>query len=46
MKKGGKLKKVFTVQGEENSAKTLASLIRERLVVDAYAPKEGESFEL
>jgi len=45
-KKGGKLKKVFTVQGEENSAKTLAELIRERLLVDAYAPKEGESVEL
>lgn len=43
---GDKLKKVFVVQGEEASAKTLAYLIREKLGVGALAPMEGESFEL
>ena len=42
----GKLKKVFVVQGEEESAKTLANLVREKYGVDAVAPGEGESFEL
>ena len=40
------LKRVFVVQGEETTAKTLANLIRERLDVDAIAPKIGDSFEL
>ncbi len=42
----GSLKKVFVVQGEENAAKTLANLIRERVGVSAVAPHEGEGFEL
>jgi metallo-beta-lactamase family protein len=43
---GGKLKKVFVVQGEEIAAKTLAALIREDLNIDAFAPVADESFEL
>jgi metallo-beta-lactamase family protein len=38
--------KVFVVQGEEESAKTLANLIRENLSIEAVAPSENESFEL
>ncbi len=37
---------VYVVQGEEASAKTLAELIHTEVCVPAYAPKEGESFEL
>lgn len=43
---GGRLKKVFVVQGEDTSAHTLANLIREHYSVDAVAPAEGEEFEL
>ncbi len=43
---GGKLKKVFTVQGEENSAIALAAAIRERLGVAAEAPLPDQSVEL
>lgn len=42
----GSLKKVFVVQGEEESSKTLANLIREKYGVAAVAPVEGEEFEL
>ncbi|MGD0976946.1 MAG: MBL fold metallo-hydrolase [Minisyncoccia bacterium] len=43
---GGKLKKVFVVQGEETAAKTLAYLIREKLDIDSLAPVTDENFEL
>ena len=42
----GSLKKVFVVQGEEESAKTLANLIREKYGIDAVAPRESEEFKL
>ncbi len=38
--------KVFVVQGEESSAKTLAALIHDNLGLESMAPTEGESFEL
>ncbi len=40
------LKKVFVVQGEEQSSKTLAGLIKEEVCVDALAPVLGDSMEL
>lgn len=40
------LKKVFVVQGEEQSSKTLAELIKEQICVDAVVPTEGDTFEL
>lgn len=40
------LKKVFVVQGEDESARTLANLVHEKYHVEAVAPVEGESFEL
>jgi len=43
---GGKLKKVFVVQGEEDSSLALARKIERALEVDAIVPKQGESFEL
>ena len=43
---GGKLKKVFVVQGEEESALALARKVERALEVDAVVPKQGESFEL
>lgn len=36
------LKKVFVVQGEETSARTLANLIHDTLEVEAIVPKVGE----
>lgn len=41
-----RLKKVFVVQGEEESAQSLASAIRDNLAVEAIVPSQGESFEL
>lgn len=43
---GGRLKKVFVVQGEEAVAKTLANLIRDQLSISAYAPKPAEAFDI
>jgi metallo-beta-lactamase family protein len=43
---GGQLKKVFVVQGEIESATSLAAKIKEELMVDAIAPAPGQSFEL
>lgn len=43
---GGKLKKVFIVQGEEDSSLSLARKIERELRVNAIVPKQGESFEL
>lgn len=40
------LKKTFVVQGEEESAKTLANLMHDNLGLDAVAPVEGENFNL
>lgn len=42
----GKPKKVFVVQGEEEAAKTLASLAHDSLDLDAIAPLDKETFEL
>lgn len=42
----GKLKKVFVVQGEEESALALSRTIERAVAVDAIVPKQGESFEL
>lgn len=44
--KGNRPFKVFVVQGEEQSAKTLASLIHDQLCLEALAPTQNESFEL
>lgn len=43
---GGKLKKVFVVQGEEKSANVLAKLIFSDLGVESTVPTLGQSFEL
>jgi len=43
---GGKLKKVFVVQGEEESSLALAREIEGVLKVDAVVPKQGEGFAL
>ena len=43
---GKRLEKVFVVQGEETSAKTLANLVHERFAVEAVAPQTGDNFEL
>ncbi len=43
---GGKLKKVFVVQGEEESSKILAEKAKTDLKIDAIVPSQGESFEL
>lgn len=40
------LKKVFVVQGEEESSETLAQEIRDHFAVEAAVPKVGDSFEL
>jgi metallo-beta-lactamase family protein len=42
----GTLKKVFVVQGEEQSAETLAGKIRDAMAIDAEVPKAGETVEL
>ena len=42
----GKLKKVFVVQGEEESSLALARKIERALDVDAIVPNQGESFVL
>ena len=44
--KGGEPKKVFVVQGEEEAAGTLASLVHDNLGISAVAPQTGDSFEL
>lgn len=40
------LKKVFVVQGEQNSSSVLAAKIRDTMAIDAEVPKYGESVEL
>jgi len=45
MHNGGKLKKVFCIQGEEEAAQSFAVKLRDNMVVDAHVPKEGEVFE-
>lgn len=40
------VRKTFVVQGEEESATTLASIIQDHLAVHASVPMLGESFEL
>ena len=42
----GKLKKVFVVQGEEDSSLSLARKIERALEIDAIVPKQGEEFVL
>ena len=46
IKSGGKLKKVFAVQGEDGPALALVQLLRDNLGVDAEAPMIGDSVEL
>lgn len=43
---GGNLKKVFIVQGEEDSSSILAEKTKTDLNIDAVVPSQGESFEL
>jgi len=44
---GGRgLKKIFVVQGEEGSSKTLAGLIRDELGIESYIPRLGETVDL
>ncbi len=43
---GGNLKKVFVVQGEEDSSTILAEKAKTDLKIDAVVPSQGESFEL
>jgi len=43
---GGNLKKVFMVQGEEDSATVLAEKTKTDLKIDAIVPNQGESFAL
>jgi len=43
---GGNLKKVFVVQGEENSSVILAEKTKTDLGIDAIVPSQGEGFEL
>lgn len=43
---GGNLKKVFIVQGEEDSSSILAEKTKTDLKIDAVVPNQGESFEL
>ena len=43
---GGRLKKVFIVEGEANPAKVLAGKIKESLRIDAMVPSQGDSVEL
>lgn len=43
---GGKLKNVFVVQGEEESADALATRIKKDIGVTATVPSQNESFEL
>lgn len=42
----GNLKKVFVVQGEEDSSTTLAEKTKTDLKIEAVVPSQGESFEL
>lgn len=41
-----KLKKVFVVQGEEDSARALAGKIESKLKVEVLVPLQGQAFEL
>ena len=41
-----KLKKVFVVQGEENSSSVLAEKILDDQAIEAVVPSQGDSFEL
>lgn len=43
---GGNLKKVFMVQGEEDSSTILAEKTKTDLKIEATVPSQGESFEL
>ena len=44
MRGGGKLKKVFCVQGEEEAASAFALRVRDRMAVDATVPQPGDVF--
>lgn len=43
---GGNLKKVFIVQGEDDSSSILAEKVKTDLKLDAIVPSQGDSFEL
>ncbi|MEX2144937.1 MAG: MBL fold metallo-hydrolase [Candidatus Spechtbacterales bacterium] len=45
MRQGGKLKKVFCVQGEEEAANAFSVRVRDNMAVDAVVPKQGDVFE-
>lgn len=45
LKRGGSLKQIFCVQGDEESSKEFAALVTEKLGVTAHAPRGGETFE-
>lgn len=40
------IRRIFVVQGEEESTRSLVQTIRDHLAIDAIAPKLGETFEL
>ncbi len=40
------VKKVFVVQGEEESSKVLAQKMADELAVTSVVPKEGESYDI
>jgi len=40
------IKKIFVVQGEENTTEIFANLIKDRLAIEAIAPSYNESFKL
>ncbi|MCH7664234.1 MAG: MBL fold metallo-hydrolase, partial [Chloroflexi bacterium] len=46
IKNGGKLKRVFVVQGEEAPALAFVQLLRDRLGIDAEAPQGGDLVEV
>lgn len=46
IKRGGNLKKVFAVQGEDGPALAFVQLVRDHLGIDAEAPMLGDSVEL
>jgi metallo-beta-lactamase family protein len=43
---GEKLKKVFVVQGEEESSQALADKVRDNFAIDAVVPNKGDQFDL
>jgi metallo-beta-lactamase family protein len=44
--RGGRLRKIFLVHGEEEAQQELAAYLRESLKVDVVIPKRGDTFDL